>query len=378
MEVERDIREYRFNLDAFILEIYDASLSRKWSRVLEQCLSLFSANNAFLLLHDAVNKEFVSVKMKTTEVLSDASLRHYREHFHQDPLYLQSKNMEEGSIFTTCEQTRIDWRKYPDYHERILAPLKAEKTKAALVLKDSRYEAFFGVCRSKAAPDFTPLDDVYFKKIVPHLVRASRYFRDQENCKTTRSIAQGIFDNQAPPFLVCNRQLKIQASNASAQVFLQDSQNCHDINGYLALSPARYLYQLLRAMDNCIQEISSNADKTHSFIIDERREAMTVLTVAILNTYADTQGAQTCFVLSFSVKQQPDWKVLSATFLLTKQEQLIAQLLYKEVTYQGIAHTLSLDEEAVTSLVRSLYIKMGTPHRRDFLELIADLPIQTA
>ncbi|MBU2980072.1 LuxR C-terminal-related transcriptional regulator [Alteromonas sp. C1M14] len=377
MEVERGVKEHRFNLDAFILEIYDASLSRKWARVLEQCMSLFAANTAFLLLYDAVNQQFISLKRKSTTVLPESALQYYREQFHRDPLYIKSQYMEEGSILNTYDGAYLNLAEHPEYGERVLSPLNAEKTKVALVLKDGQYEAFFGVCRSNNGPDFTSLDDVYFNKIVPHLVRASRYFRDQESYKLNRCIAQGVYDNQPAPFLVCNRQLKILASNVSAQRYLRASDYCHNSNGHLSVSPARYLYQLWSAMDNCKLENPGYKEKERTLIIDEGGVTMTVLKVAFLNTVPHPHGTEVCFIISFAVKNQPDWKALSVTFSLTKREQLIAKLLYKEVTYQDIATTLDIDDDTVTVLVRSLYVKIGALHRRDFLELMADFPIQS-
>ena len=371
MDTSRRSTDYGITLDNLIIEVYDAALSRKWSRVLDICNQFFAVNKSFILLRDKLNNSFETFKIRSTISLPNDALRYYKSHFSADPFHQKAQMLSEGDILSTESNSIINWAEHQDYLNFVLKPLKSERSLVALLLVDDRYEAYFGVCRSADDPPFSDDEHARFSKLVPHVVRASRFFRDTERYHRDQLLAQGVFDHLQTPFVVCNRYLRVMAMNKYADEFFSQSDVLYVEKSRLRVQPAKVYAQLLDIMEKSESD-GRFARQSHTILI-ENMDVLIFLTVSQLGCQSEQSAEQPTLLIQFTVKAVPDWREVQERYDFSRKETLIARLLYKEANEKDIADSLALEEREVQVLVASVFHKSGASDKAEFSRLLVTL-----
>ena len=344
--MDYNVDKEQVDFDKLIIEIYDAALSRKWGRVLEKCNQVFLAGKTFLLLRDIVNDREVALRIKVKEEASynpDAlvtlsSLSVYK------PLF---QHLQEGDIFDTGRSEFQQEQHAGAFIEHILAPMDAEKMLGALVLRDRRYEAYLGVCRSAQNDDFSMYEHVAFKRLVPHFVRAARFFRDEEVFRQQRYLAQKLYDHIKTAFVICNRKLEVQACNAQAEDYFSD-------NGLLAIKNRKLVFtsrvhqtKFADKVSECLSVTRRGVCAEKIYVVDDNVDKIDIFHIHQLGSQAEGERREMMAVIHIQSRYKPDWKYVQSCYALNKKEILIARMLYKDTPYSVIAEAVSLPEHEV-------------------------------
>ena len=365
--MDYNVENETIDFDKLIIEIYDAALTRKWGRVLAQCNKVFLANKTFLVLRDVINDREVAWRMKTAgdgcpsfppevDLSSLSALK---------PFFFR---LHEGDIFDTCSPAFRSSEHFSAIAGKVLTPLDAEKTLAALVLRDDRYEAYLGVCRPEQDDDFSKYEEVAFKRLVPHFVRAARFFRDEEIFRQQRQLAQGVYEHIKTAFVVCDSQLRVQACNSQAEQYLNSGKA-------VALNKKRLVFamqhQHTRFCDK-VQACLSGAEKDEVVhVVDDNVDVIEIFHIHRLASQAEEERREPLAVVNIVSRGKPDWQNIQSCYALNKREVLIARMLYKCASYRDIAAAAGLTTGDVEIQVQRLIKAMGVKNEETLIDKLA-------
>ena len=341
------------DFDKLIIEIYDAALTRKWGRVLAKCNQVFQAGKTFLLLRDVVNEREVALRIKVQEnathnpdaLDSLSSLSTYK------PLFLK---LHEGDLFDTSEESFRLLKDAPAFIEHILAPLDAEKMLGALVLRDARYEAYLGICRTEQEDGFSNFEHVAFKRLIPHFIRAARFFRDEEVFRQQRHLAQGLYDHIKTAFVVCNGKLEVQAFNAQADAYFSESGVLAVKNRKLTFFSPVQQQRFTDKVNACLSAAGRSASTEQVHVVDDNVDKIEIFHIHKLGSQAEGERREAMAVVNIQCRSRPDWKNVQSCYALNKKEILIARMLYKDTPFEDIAVAVNLPEDDVREHVNHI------------------------
>ena len=344
--MDYNVKNETVDFDNLIIEIYDAALTRKWGRVLATCNQVFQSDKTFLLLRDLVNEREVALRIKVQEeaahdpeaLASLSSLSVFK------PLFLK---LHEGDIFDTSEKVFRDQKDAPTFIEQILSPLNAEKMLGALLMRDARYEAYLGVCRAEQNDDFSTFEHVAFKRLVPHFIRAARFFRDEEVFRQQRHLAQGLYDHIKTAFVVCNSKLEVQAYNVQAESYFTESGVLAVKNRKLTFSASSQQSRFSDKVSECLREAGLGVGSEKVFVIDDHVDKIEIFHIHKLGSQAEGERREAMLVVNIQSRIKPDWKNVQSCYALNKKEVLIARMLYKDTPYSDISVAVNLPESEV-------------------------------
>lgn len=334
------------DFDKLIIEIYDAALTRKWGRVLAKCNQVFQAGKTFLLLRDVVNEREVALRIKVQEdaphnpdaLVTLSALSVYK------PLFLK---LHEGDLFDTSGENFRLLKDAPSFIEQILAPLDAQKTLGALVLRDARYEAYLGICRTEQNDSFSTFEHVAFKRLIPHFIRAARFFRDEEVFRQQRHLAQGLYDHIKTAFVICNKKLEVQACNAQAENYFDESGVMSVKNHKLIFSSLTQQMRFTDKVNECIAGSYRGACTDMVHVVDDHVDKIEIFHIQRLGSQAEGERREAMAVVNIQSRYKPDWKNVQSCYALNKKEILIARMLYKDTPFKDIAIAVNLPEDDV-------------------------------
>ncbi|MBU3023677.1 hypothetical protein [Aestuariibacter sp. A3R04] len=361
------------DLGRLVIEIYDAALGRRWGKVLEQCNTLFQSNKAFMILRDVATESIISFKIKSCVPLPESAIDFYLKNFMTDPVFQLVQTKLEGEYVNTTYAAASTQPYHDAFCKKVTEPVASDKTLVSVVLKDENYEGFFGVSRSSGELPFSDRETSLLERLMPHLIRASRFFRDEELFKRDRDIAQNVYEYIQSPFAVCDRQLNVLAANSGAKYYLKNSDCIHMKGNKLVLSTPRVFNQLL-ALVNSAYEHPQESNVEKNLVADESLTAILLLKVSYLCAKNDARGEEPVFFISFVIKPAPDWKKVQDGFELTKRETLIARFLYKEADIEDIANAINVCPSQAKEWVKLLLDKMVVADTGELTELIMAFP----
>lgn len=373
MSVECTIDDDNESISRLIIEIYDAALGRRWGNVLEKCNVLFQSNKAFLILRDVSTETILSFKIKSNVSLPEPAIDYYLNNFMADPVFQLVVTKLEGEYVNTTYKEASSQSFHHDFCENVTDPVASDKTLVSVVLKDENYEGFFGVSRASDSPPFLDREINLLQQLMPHLIRASRFFRDEELFRRDRDIALNVYEYVQSPFAVCDRHLNVLAANSGAKYYLKSSDCIHLKANKLVLSTPRVYTQLISLLSH-VYENPIETDVEKNLVADESLTAILIIRVSFLCAKNDVTGEEPLFFIRFIVKPAPDWRKVQNNFELSKQETLIARLLYKEADMEDIAQALNIHQVQAQKWVRSLLDKMVVADANELSELVMAFP----
>ena len=376
MSVECSTVDDNENISRLVIEIYDAALGRRWGNVLEKCNALFQSNKAFLILREVATETIVSFKIKSSVPLPEPAIDYYLSNFMADPVFQLVVTKLEGEYVNTTYTDASAQPFHDDFRENVTEVVKSDKTLVSVVLKDENFEGFFGVSRAKDASPFSDREINVLDQLMPHLIRASRFFRDEELFKRDRDIAHNVYEYVQSPFAVCDRHLNVLAANSGAKYYLKNSDCIHLRANKLVLSTPRIYNQLIALLSH-VYEHPLETDVEKNLVADENLTAILIIKVSYLCAKNDLRGGEPLFFIRFIIKPAPDWRKIQANYELTKQETLIARLLYKEADMDDVAKALNISQTKAHEWVRSLLDKMIVADANELSELVMAFPYQS-
>lgn len=359
--------------DELLFSCYEGVLADKpenlWQTFLELLKQHFSAQYVtFMIRPPSAGDEGVVLNAHQPLVETYYS---YKSHFFaQDPFV----DLPRGQAFTLHDVLDVVRFKQSEYYQSYLAYTQAEYILGIDIEDEGGCHARLRLTRAADQSNFSNADKTLLQQLARHISQAIALYSRMVKTQRYLSTYQGALDSMAMGCILLDEQMKILATNDTADQFLADKTLLKIKQSMLQVGSASE-HQCFRQLIASMQEELAQTGQmvVNTFSIDSSHSVAGIGILCRLLPPAMTPDSGPMLALFIADPDQPrlsNESLLAQLFGFTRSEARLALLLANGESLDEAAETLGVTRNTVKSHLGSAFSKMGVTRQGQLVKII--------